>query len=140
VFLVIFGSYSSSQGRELTVWGNRYYQDSDRITRTEFKSLLSTQAGSLEMWKSASTFEVLSVVSYVAAVPLYFGSFNRGVTRQSGQLMRVSAVGVLVVSSILSASSARLRREAVLSYNAGQDCISFRVGTTQNGVGLIASF
>ncbi len=133
--------------QELTVFpgflSNQFYQDSQRITRSEFMELLNSDAESLvflDKRKKQHTIVGISIGAYIGS-SIWLGSidnrpnadnFNNNVI-----LPGIIFLGSLVAGTVFSFKARNNFRNAVLKYN---DNLTLDFRPTNNGLGLILSF
>lgn len=141
-FTIFFACLSfASQAQEITVFsgfmGYKYYQDDQQISKAEVKSLMSKDARANKYWKKSANHQAIGIALLGAELGLAIWQVQRlsQGDDQIGPLIGVLATGVASIGFSLSA--AKLKRQAILTYNENTDMGSLKFGPTQNGLGLV---
>lgn len=152
---LLFTAISSTSvlSQELTLfpgfWSYEYYEDDNRITKTEFKNLIRTDESAQYYMDKADNSQYLLIGSFFA----YIGSsIWIGASEASGGSIVASllSVGGIIGGSIGLTNN---RKKAVLQYNKGfdknmgygelgrmEETPSLSLGSTRHGLGLILTF
>lgn len=151
VFLTLFLFFAQKGStQELTTFPGflsyNYYQDSDKITRTEFFDLLSSDPESLvflDKRKKQNTVVWISVGAYLGSA-IWLGAVdNRSSVNDSNSdaiAPGILFLGSLVTGVVFSVKARNSLTKAILKYNDNLDAVTLDFRPTNNGLGLVLSF
>lgn len=142
--IFVLSNIDEIKAQEITIWpgawGQQYYQDYQRITKTETESLLSTNPDSYNDWKKSKKHMTLAWTSYAVGIGFAIWQLNSLANERYDILPTIGLLGSMGTSIGFILSSNRLKKDAVLNYNEGADVSSIKFGPTYNGIGLVMSF
>jgi len=138
-FLCLF---SFVHGQELSIhpgfWKIKYYEDSNEISKKEFDRKMKTVPAANEAWeKSKSQYLVASIAGAVGGFGIGYWITTDSENKTPWIAM---AVGGTLLSAILTGTSAKNRKDALLTYNSQFDSGGIRVTPSSSGVGLAIHF
>ncbi|WP_088342365.1 hypothetical protein [Robiginitalea sediminis] len=119
-----------------------YYQDSERITRKEFKGLLAQHEESLKNWNTGTALEISGLVAAGASgFLLGTGLAKDDEVGGDGSSYYIGGAVAFVVSGVLVELAKNKKRKAVLEYNEQLDTrTAFRLVPSRSGVGVALQF
>ena len=115
----------------------KYYQDSNQITKSEFKNLMSQDAEAIAYWNKRNKNLVITGVSYA----VYIGTSTWALTTDSDAIVPgLISLGSLATGIVFAFIARNNMHKAILKYNDNLECISLDLKPTNNGLGLVLSF
>ena len=145
VFFVLI-SVSFVHAQEITVfpglWNMEYYEDENKITKTELESILSANQESLTLWQEAKSKQTLGYVFFAAEVG--FGTWTAIKLmddEEEALVPGIATIGTGIVAMIFLNSANKKKKEAILKYNSSLDKkVSFDLNIDSDGLGFVLSF
>ena len=124
------------------VFSETYFQDDQKITRSEFKELLQTDDAVWQHWKRAATFEVLgSTSAFGSGLLLGIGIGRDRNDKGSNTGYYIGSAGAFVASLIFVEISQKNKRSAVLKYNENLERkTTFKLAPSRRGIGIAVHF
>lgn len=117
-----------------------HYEDSNKISKKEFESLLKTDDITYKYWKKSITYENLAALgTSVGIIVLFIGS-NRSNDISNRSLVSAGGLVTFLTGISFQISSNKLERKAILRYNEQVAFGSLKFGPTPNGIGLGVNF
>ncbi len=124
------------------VFSETYYQDDQKITRSEFNELLKTDDAVWQHWRRAATFEALgSASAFGSGILLGLGIGRDQNDKGSNTGYYIGGAGAFIVSMVFVEISQKNKRSAVLKYNENLERkTTFKLAPSREGIGIAVHF
>ncbi len=140
-FLFISLQLSSQELSEFTgPWRQDFYQDDQKISREQFRSLILCDADAAPLWKIYQRHSSIAIGSFLGAGALAIWANSRSNADKSTAVPAVGAFAGFIVGLGFNTSAFKNKKKAILTYNRKFDISSVHLGQTANGLGLVMTF
>jgi len=146
-FCILLAGENSLSAQELTifpgVFGMEYYEDDQRITRSEFSVLMSKDPITAELWRLSKQNLQIGIGLQLVGVggSMYLLSQQNDLSDNELQMAPVLLLlGSTITSTVFILMSNKQRKNAILTYNRNLDLGYLEFGPTQKGLGLSWNF
>lgn len=139
---------SNVSAQEISIFsgffGNTYYQDDKKITKSDLISFIEKDEKAYSSWKKSRTQQTIAYT--MLATEVGFGIWGISEARRTGEVSTVATIGVLgsaTLGIIFALRANNSRKKSVLTYNKGIDKkTTYRLVPTssQHGIGLALKF
>ncbi len=122
------------------VFSEKYYQDTNPISRSQINTLMLNDKESAQHWKKFKSHRIIALLAIGAEIGFLAWHFA---TVDNDESSVVPLVGAIVSGGAavgFALSSVKSQREAILRYNDAADIGSINLGPTHNGIGLVMNF
>ena len=133
--------YSGELRIDFTSFGNKYWQGEDKISKSEFKSVISKNIeaeNSYLIGSSLRTTGLIFIIPSSIVLGWQVGNLASGEDANTAALT-LSGVG-FVGSIILDFIGMGKIRESINIYNKSHNKLSFKPSINANGIGLVVNF
>ncbi len=147
VFLLCFTLGLKSYGQEITVFpgffGQKYYEDSNRISASEVGKLMKRVPVSNDYWKKSKVQNAFGYAALAGQIGFTYYMLNNSYDRKkatTGLVGNLLCGGVAIGFAFASQNS---KRKAILNYNNAikrKEHLSIRLSSSPAGVGLGIQF
>ena len=132
------------QAQELTMFqgfmGYEYYEDEQRLNKADFIKLLSQDTEAHQKWLKSQRNLTLGWLSVITQFGMLAWYVNRNIDSRSTTAPLIGFSVATVAGLGYGISANKLRRDAILRYNANLPQYSLHLGPTQHGIGLTLQF
>jgi hypothetical protein len=149
LFVVLFLFFSTAQAQEITVfpglWNVEYYEDDNRITKKELKTLLTKNEEVNGYWKKSTKNATIGYVAFGGQMASVIWLASKLDSEDDNDRIAPAAgtVGFGIIAGIFLQAAAKNGKKAILTYNKqfdGKTTYSLVPIGNQNGLGLAIRF